>query len=426
MNILLVFLLSTLASYSFAAGTETGNGGDIIVCSNTQSPHHLKVLDTYEAQRMGMTPVWGNSSNYLELVEIKLQKWKKTAPKRMAQYLEWLEDFEQEAGFGDVDIPDTPDHGHIVIPRGCRIQQVVMQRGEKIIFPGVKRYELDSLYWSQLDTTQKAALVLHELIYREAIASHHKTSIPTRYFNALLMSEDMDPIKYFQTVVQMPFEYAEFYGVVADNGKYRCRETCQWIKQIELHPNGLPKAISARVIDGNDIVLKNLKCENPKYSTISIGYARNGYIDYLSSLICMKSLSLNITSPDKTRIWHIQSFDLKSLVNFNFKNFPDFHNPPSMHIKRVIIRYDNAFFKIVFGADESGFINGLGWIPLIKKPSFGNPYIDGSYFKIGNQVFSNPHAFEYRWRDGINTVTSFRASGKKWQYNEETKNWEAD
>ena len=41
---------------------------------------------------------------------------------------------------------------------------------------------------SAMDETQKAGLVLHELVYREALSYGHADSILTRYFVALISS----------------------------------------------------------------------------------------------------------------------------------------------------------------------------------------------------------------------------------------------
>lgn len=63
-----------------------------------------------------------------------------------------------------------------------------------------------------MNEEQKAGLVLHELIYREAIKAVHSTSHPTRYLNGYLSSALPKRETYAHIVSQMPLEWVEYGG----------------------------------------------------------------------------------------------------------------------------------------------------------------------------------------------------------------------
>jgi hypothetical protein len=63
-----------------------------------------------------------------------------------------------------------------------------------------------------MDEEQKAGLILHELIYREAISVSHPTSAPTRYFNIFLATSVPNSDNYASVVAKMPLEWVEYGG----------------------------------------------------------------------------------------------------------------------------------------------------------------------------------------------------------------------
>jgi hypothetical protein len=56
---------------------------------------------------------------------------------------------------------------------------------------GVKKYIINQDLWSLLNNTNKAGLILHEIVYSDAIMRGQNNSIYARYFNALLSSKEI-------------------------------------------------------------------------------------------------------------------------------------------------------------------------------------------------------------------------------------------
>lgn len=214
------FLLAILAVQTVQAGDKILNGGNVIVCGNS-----VELLDYYEARLTGKKLQYDpNLNSYTEKLNQLFDRWKKVAPKRMALYAGWLNEFESESGiYLGIQIPDIPDTGSVVIPSECKMTPVAFQRRDEDIFPGEKRYMINKDLWDRMNEDQKAGLVLHELIYREAIKSAHPTSLPTRYFNSFLATEvNPENEKYFSVVYKMPLAWAEFGGMNIRIGQVNC------------------------------------------------------------------------------------------------------------------------------------------------------------------------------------------------------------
>jgi hypothetical protein len=215
------FLLVMFAVQKLQAGDKILNGGNVIVCGNS-----IELLDYYEARLSGKQLQFDSGLNtYSEKLNQLFDRWKNVAPKRMALYSEWLTGFESEAGiYSGIKIPDILDTGSIAIPSGCVMTPVAFQRRDEDIFPGEKRYVINKDLWDQMNQDQKAGLVLHELIYREAIKNAHSTSLPTRYFNSFLATEvKPDAEKYFSVAYKMPLAWAEYSGMNVKIGRLNCQ-----------------------------------------------------------------------------------------------------------------------------------------------------------------------------------------------------------
>ncbi len=215
---MLALLCLIVSSYDSYAGDKILNGGNVIVCKDTAGQTtSVELLDYYELKLKNQSLQFNNSlSDYKEVLLERFKDWEQIAPKRIEQYTQWLHLFEEEAGiYPNVVIPDILDTGSIVIPRGCELTPAAFQRRDEDIFPGEKRYVINKDLWDLMSPMQKAGLVLHELIYREAIKSRHETSLPTRIFNGYLASEKVPTTEvYFELVRKMPLKWAEFGGAL--------------------------------------------------------------------------------------------------------------------------------------------------------------------------------------------------------------------
>lgn len=73
---------------------------------------------------------------------------------------------------------------------GCVVAQLAIQVRDPI--PGQPRYIVDNSIWQQLDATNRAALILHEILYFETSKRGARNSITARRFNAYLSSSTFE------------------------------------------------------------------------------------------------------------------------------------------------------------------------------------------------------------------------------------------
>jgi hypothetical protein len=218
--------LSVLCAFLFCsigvakAGNENGNGGDAVVCRNAkQEIISAELLDYYEARVMRGITIELNTSGYGYKILMALDRIKNLAPLRYARYRELADKFSSEAkwipGIALVDIPDSQE---TFIPRGCAVEQVAVQARPR--FPEDSYYTISKDIWDKMDDTSKAGLILHEIIYREALAQTqpHTNSIYVRYFNSYISSKKLAGLnvgQYFGVLQQAQLRGAEkIQGVI--------------------------------------------------------------------------------------------------------------------------------------------------------------------------------------------------------------------
>lgn len=172
-------------------GDSMGNGGTVMVCSDHNNNEHLTTYDIYEGQVLrGLQPQMGSATlDYLQKVEMVLAR----IPQSNAEFRDELEqnfvEFQNQFMIGDFDVLPIDDTGELVIAPGCHLQQAAVQRTPATSTD--KRYFLDKKIWDQLDNDSKAALVLHEIIYRMTIMQGQTTSVGARTLNSYLMDGRM-------------------------------------------------------------------------------------------------------------------------------------------------------------------------------------------------------------------------------------------
>lgn len=171
---------------SLAGGDWVGNGGNVISCGNS-----LRLLDYFEADEQRRIPLelGPNHMSFQQKVYYVLHRLEDVNPTRAKMYKKWFRTFDEETQWFFVGkfLP-IRDSGVVIIPEECEIKQVAMQRPNALIMPGDQRYVIDLRLFEKLSEDDKAGLVLHELIYREAIELGIASSPGVRYFNQVISS----------------------------------------------------------------------------------------------------------------------------------------------------------------------------------------------------------------------------------------------
>jgi hypothetical protein len=184
-------LLIGLGVFARAAqeGVDHGSGGNVLHCAGGQPEYQL--LDYYEGRvLLDLTEDLGSGADEWAMVANVLTRYQKVDAYRAGLYQGWVAQFRNEWRML-VHTPLTPvdDYGYIQLPTGCSVKQVILQYPVEV--PEDGRYYVDEDTWNELDTQTKAGLILHEVIYRDAIRRGQEDSMRARYMTALVSSSQL-------------------------------------------------------------------------------------------------------------------------------------------------------------------------------------------------------------------------------------------
>lgn len=199
------FFFSSMRSNTLASendGRVVGNGGSGIVCRKSRSvppwsnpwnghPESVELLDFYEGRLLrGLTLHLGSDQlSLLEKVDLVLSRLTRVSPKRSERYRNQARDFFWDALLlSNETLVSVPDTFHLTVPKDCTVEQIAIQREPR--FPEDKRYLINKELWDAMNLEHQTGLVLHEIIYREAIGVGQKDSVNTRYFLSRLVSSE--------------------------------------------------------------------------------------------------------------------------------------------------------------------------------------------------------------------------------------------
>ncbi|WP_413584378.1 hypothetical protein [Bdellovibrio sp. HCB274] len=197
----LAFILLGSTSTAYGNAKVIGNGGKIVVCTDSANPQNMKVVDLYEAQLLrGWIPqVPAGAKDPVTLAGLVIERIKNVNPTRYERYKGFLATFLGETRFiKGQELIDIPDSDHPSYPENCKVQQVATQRVP--LTSQDARYLINNDLWEKMDLTNQAALVLHEIIYREQILVGINTSATTRFINSALwanVTAGMNQAEYF-------------------------------------------------------------------------------------------------------------------------------------------------------------------------------------------------------------------------------------
>lgn len=212
------FLMGLLfCSNLLASGHTVGNGGDIVICKDSNGRlKSAELLDFYEGRILKkLQPDLGAPELSVEAkIEIAIKRLERVSANRAGRYREQARSFFAETLFINAHLADISDAGNIVIPKECTIEQIANQ--SEPLYEDDPRYVIDESLWSQLDNQNRAGLILHEIIYREAIELGHNNSVSTRYLNANMSSrkiESMSIADYTRFLIDLDFTTTTVNGV---------------------------------------------------------------------------------------------------------------------------------------------------------------------------------------------------------------------
>ncbi|UYL09041.1 hypothetical protein B9G69_000435 [Bdellovibrio sp. SKB1291214] len=192
LKILLSSVLLCFSTSALAVGDEVQNGGDVIACPSLEVPIY-KSLDLYEGKMVyGLEPALIQQNDFRVIVSQLIDRIAKFDTTRANLYRSFLRNLSDEgrmvpgSEFGNI-----KDEGFITLPEGCSLKQAAGQF-QKHTPEGIK-YIFNGAIWNEMKPIPRAALVMHEFVYREVLMQKNAppTSVKVRYFNAFIHSKKM-------------------------------------------------------------------------------------------------------------------------------------------------------------------------------------------------------------------------------------------
>lgn len=193
---LLILGVMVYASGAAYGGDSKGNGGNGVVCRHpSQAIRYSELLDFWEARELRQIhrKLEGARAPWQKSTALALGRLERLDPKRAAQYRHWVDEFFADAIVQPgVILVLIEDSFHLSFPKDCKVEQAAIQRAP--VFPEDRRYLVSGDLWDSFDEENRAGLILHEVILREAVSFGQQDSRATRYFNSLITSDVFDSL----------------------------------------------------------------------------------------------------------------------------------------------------------------------------------------------------------------------------------------
>ncbi|MBS1970914.1 MAG: hypothetical protein JSU04_11440 [Bdellovibrionales bacterium] len=189
--------LFSVSTWAQVSGHEKGNGGYGVSCPSVDGTN-VFLYDTVEAKlRYNLSVQDPRPSPYagISLIDtalLYLNSIKNLDPNRYKKYKTWIEDFPKNArALPSAEMGPVGDIGFSILPKGCRLEQLVIQH--EPVGPEDRRYLINSDLWQKMGVLDRAATMLHEVIYRDLLEINPavRTSEKVRYLNALIFSGEL-------------------------------------------------------------------------------------------------------------------------------------------------------------------------------------------------------------------------------------------
>lgn len=196
MNRLVAVALLVVQVLAYGVVPQGGNtgGGNVVECPKPEGTYVgmetvVSLLDYHEAEinfpdfKIDL----GKGKDELALVRNVLDRMSRLDKDRAADYWALASRFHKEANFvTGVQLPIVDDLGPVIMGEGCKVVQVAVQNMTK--FKATKKYTVHKGIWDKMPTRDRAGLILHEVVYNEALNRSRAGSLETRYINSLISS----------------------------------------------------------------------------------------------------------------------------------------------------------------------------------------------------------------------------------------------
>lgn len=206
--------LILVCSSVFGGGHLVGNTTSFLRC--TQDGHVLyEMYDIYEARFFeDSIPEqfdYGSGQNYVEKAKSIVKRLVPLNPTRYQLYLNFINSFSEKALVKTIFPKNNGpnDNTLSLIPNNCELVPVIINN--------MGYYAIDGSIWNQLTENQKAAVLVHEAIYNEAlmIENSHHNSYFVRIFTRYLLGDrfkNMSLKDYHKFIQSIEFAEVDAHG----------------------------------------------------------------------------------------------------------------------------------------------------------------------------------------------------------------------
>jgi len=392
--LLLLILSGNLLAQPSEGGKEIGNGGDVVVCKNDDgSIKSIELLDFFEARTLkklnyNLGPNNLSVENKIMIALKRLEHFSSERAKLYREQADILLNDENETSFvANTTLTDIPDSLHLALPNGCDIEQIAIQNNP--IFSDDPRYVINQDLWNRLDNNNKAGLVLHEIIYREAIKNGHTNSIRTRRFNALLSSDKIENYNTAQLIELLANMDMFPLGIFTFKGSNYYFEALIH-QEISFYSNGQLKC-SGRIGDQSSIIFKNkeIKIYSPKFTNLGEcpgpSFYQSGNLEAVrTNTPVMEAIPYKnetnhvlVAGSLKYTDSNLEYGDLYQNTTLNFETFKLNIYATGKHI----VFWPNGMIKTL-----SGYLNSDALIPLGNNSSISFPAKSGNLNFYSNGI----------------------------------------
>ncbi len=198
----LFLMMFALISHTALAGTELGNGGNVIYCTDGLNDHYVKLLDYYEGEIWnGLTLSFPKEGDFLQKADQILDRLQNFDPQLASAYKKRIREIYADFNLiPNINLGHVQDSYELAIPANCETRQIVVRLHD--INPGQKRFQVSQDLWNQLDANNQAGVLLHEVIYEHFSQNlkideisvpagfHESNSTSSRKLNAMIASEE--------------------------------------------------------------------------------------------------------------------------------------------------------------------------------------------------------------------------------------------
>jgi len=251
-----------------------GNGGIGVQCTKTDGSSTVELLDYYEGRTQWDLEIETGDASLTadQKITYILDRMTRLDPDRANKLREGVKNFEsQSRKLSGINLGPTTDSDITITEANCHPVQIVVRKEPEL--PGDKYFTINKDLFDKMDTGSQAGLILHELIYKEAVDHRHATSRLSRFLNANIASKKMGHIS-FKEYSEI-LKTAKFPTITAYQGIY------VEIASIEVYPSGKIKSgIATHGGEGNYIIRGGQDWKNSYGSEFKFSIYGNNPVEF--------------------------------------------------------------------------------------------------------------------------------------------------